>query len=103
MLGAAESFAADDQQFHTLLFRCQNNEMLARLLDVFWLAFYKASDFVNLANIDPLSTWKDHAAIVEAIEAKDVAEAQRRMDRHYEGILQVIAANKTNSNVGGTR
>jgi len=98
-----ESFAAEDQQFHTLLFRCQNNEMLGRLLDVFWLAFYKASDYVNLANVDPVATWRDHAAIVEAIEAKDVPEAQRRMDRHYEGILQVIAANKTNSNVGGTR
>lgn len=98
-----ESFATDDQRFHTLLFRCQNNETLARLIDVFWLAFYKASDFVNLDNVDPVATWRDHAAIVDAIETRDVAEAQRRLDRHYEGISRVIAANKTNSNVGGAQ
>ncbi|MBB3443907.1 FadR family transcriptional regulator (plasmid) [Sinorhizobium sp. B11] len=97
-----ETFAEDDQLFHRLLFRCQDNETLVRLIDVFWLAFYKASDFVNLENIDPMATWRDHAAIVDAIEAKDLEEARKRMDRHYEGIAQVIANNKTSSNVGGT-
>ena len=51
-----ESFADEDKLFHTLLFRCQNNETLTRLIDVFWLAFYKASDFVNLDNVDPIAT-----------------------------------------------
>ncbi|HET8727784.1 MAG TPA: FadR/GntR family transcriptional regulator, partial [Alphaproteobacteria bacterium] len=44
-----ESFAEEDQLFHQLLFRCQGNRMLTRLFEVFWLAFYKASDFVNLS------------------------------------------------------
>jgi DNA-binding FadR family transcriptional regulator len=98
-----QSFADEDQLFHTLLFRCQNNETLARLIDVFWLAFYKASDFVNLDNVDPVATWRDHAAIVDAIEAKDVAQAQKRLDRHYDGISRVIAANKKSANVGGAQ
>jgi DNA-binding FadR family transcriptional regulator len=97
-----ETFAEDDQLFHRLLFRCQDNETLVRLIDVFWLAFYKASDFVNLENTDPMATWRDHAAIVDAIEARDLEEARRRLDRHYEGIARVIANNKTSSNVGGT-
>ncbi|MBY5757570.1 FadR family transcriptional regulator [Rhizobium leguminosarum] len=97
-----ETFAQDDQLFHRLLFRCQDNETLVRLIDVFWLAFYKASDFVNLENADPMATWRDHAAIVDAIEAKDLEEVRRRLDRHYEGIARVIANNKTSSNVGGT-
>ncbi|MBW8791314.1 MAG: FadR family transcriptional regulator, partial [Rhizobium leguminosarum] len=92
-----ETFAEDDQLFHRLLFRCQDNETLVRLIDVFWLAFYKASDFVNLENADPMATWRDHAAIVDAIEAKDLEEARRRLDRHYEGIARVIANNKTSS------
>lgn len=96
-------FPAEDQLFHTLLFRCQNNETLARLIDVFWLAFYKASDFVNLDNSDPIGTWRAHAAIVEAVEAKDIAEAQRRMHDHYEGISQVIAINKKSSPMGGSQ
>jgi len=97
-----ETFAGDDQLFHRLLFRCQHNETLVRLIDVFWLAFYKASDFVNLENLDPMATWRDHVAIVDAVEAKDLEEARRRLDRHYEGIARVIANNKTSSNVGGT-
>ncbi|MBB4217935.1 DNA-binding FadR family transcriptional regulator [Rhizobium sp. BK212] len=97
-----ETFATDDQLFHRLLFRCQDNETLVRLIDVFWLAFYKASDFVNLENTDPMATWRDHAAIVDAIEARDLEEARRRLDRHYEGIARVIANNKTSSNMGGT-
>jgi DNA-binding FadR family transcriptional regulator len=97
-----ETFAEDDQLFHRLLFRCQGNETLVRLIDVFWLAFYKASDFVNLDNQDPMATWRDHAAIVDAVEAKDPEEARKRLDRHYEGISRVIANNKTRSNMGGT-
>lgn len=92
-----ETFADEDQQFHALLFRCQNNETFTRLIDIFWLAFYKASDFVNLDTVDPIATWKDHAAIVDAVEKKDLAEVQQRLDRHYEGISRVITASKSAS------
>lgn len=89
-----ESFVEEDQQFHELLFRCQNNRMLNGLIEVFWRAFYKASDFANLTNSDPLSTWRDHHEIVEAIVARDVERARTRLDEHYEGIKQVIDRNK---------
>lgn len=89
-----ESFAEEDQQFHTLLFRCQNNRMLTGLIEVFWRAFYKASDFANLTNSDPLATWRDHHEIVEAIVARDVEKARTRLDEHYQGIMQVIEKNK---------
>lgn len=92
-----ESFADEDQLFHALLFRCQNNETLARLIDIFWLAFYKASDFVNLDTVDPIATWKDHAAIVDAVEKRDLSEVQQRLDHHYEGISRVITASKSAS------
>ena len=49
---AGESFAEEDQHFHQLLFRCQDNHTLSALIDVFWTAFYKASDFANLDNPD---------------------------------------------------
>ncbi len=40
-----EGFPEEDRHFHQLLFRCQDNEVLLWLIEVFWLAFYKASDF----------------------------------------------------------
>ncbi|MCY1537425.1 HTH-type transcriptional regulator LutR [compost metagenome] len=89
-----ESFAEEDQLFHELLFRCQNNRMLTGLIEVFWRAFYKASDFANLTNSDPLATWRDHHEIVEAIIARDVERARTRLDEHYQGIMGVIEMNK---------
>jgi DNA-binding FadR family transcriptional regulator len=89
-----ESFAEEDQQFHQLLFRCQNNHMLSALIDIFWIAFTKASAFYTLDNPTPLATWRDHHEIVEAIAAKDVERARQRLDDHYRGIQQVIANNR---------
>jgi DNA-binding FadR family transcriptional regulator len=90
-----ESFAEEDQQFHQLLFRCQQNNMLSALIDIFWTAFYKASNFADLDNPTPLATWKDHHEIVEAVAAKDVDRARRRLAEHYSGIQQVIAMNRS--------
>lgn len=90
-----QSFAAEDQRFHNLLFRCQDNRMLTSLIDVFWLAFYKASDFVNLANIDPIVTWQDHYDIYAAVAARDVEAARSRLDQHYDGIARLLATRKT--------
>ena len=89
-----ESFAKEDQQFHQLLFRCQNNHMLSALIDIFWTAFNKASNFSNLNNPTPLDTWRDHHEIVEAVARKDVGQARQRLDDHYRGIQQVIARNR---------
>jgi len=89
-----ESFAKEDQQFHQLLFRCQNNHMLSALIDIFWTAFNKASNFSNLDNPNPLDTWRDHHEIVEAVARKDVGQARQRLDDHYRGIQQVIARNR---------
>lgn len=96
-----ESFAEEDQQFHHLLFRCQNNRMLNALIEVFWRAFYKVSDFANLANSDPMATWHDHHEIVEAIAGRDVERARARLDEHYQGIMQVIDRNRQTFQTGG--
>jgi DNA-binding GntR family transcriptional regulator len=61
------------------------------------MAFYKASDFVNLDNPDPLATWKDHHEIVEAVAARNVEAARARLDHHYHGILGVIAKSREGS------
>lgn len=89
-----ESFAREDQQFHQLLFRCQNNHMLSKLIDIFWIAFNKASNFHDLDNPNPLDTWRDHHEIAEAVANKDVDLARKRLDDHYRGIQQVIARNR---------
>ena len=76
------------------LFRCLDNRMLIRLIEVFWLAFDRAADFFNTDNPDPMQTWRDHDAIVAAVADKNVDEARKRLALHYRGISNVIAAAK---------
>jgi len=90
-----QDFAEEDQLFHKLLFRCQNNQMLSSLIDIFWMAFYKTSGFADLENPNPLSTWRDHHDIVEAVAARDVKAARERLAAHYSGIQQVVAHSRS--------
>ncbi|MBL8671601.1 MAG: FCD domain-containing protein, partial [Alphaproteobacteria bacterium] len=55
-----------------------------------WMVFYRVSGFGTLHNPDPMATWRDHAAILDAVRARDVAAVRDRLDRHYAGISQVI-------------
>ncbi len=96
-----ESFAEEDQEFHQLLFRCQSNRMLSSLLDIFWLAFYKASGLADLGNPSPLDTWRDHQSIVDAVAARDIAGARLRLDAHYRGIQDLVAINRERAAAGG--
>jgi len=88
-----ETFAAEDRAFHTELFRCLNNRVLLRLIDVFWLAFHKASGFFDMHNSDPMATWHDHADILDALVAGDAAAVRERLERHYSAIADLIAHN----------
>lgn len=85
-----EAFPEEDKHFHHLLFRCQGNQILLRLIEVFWLAFYKASDFAKLNNPAPMQTWLDHVVIVDALEARDVEAARKHLSQHYTGINHVL-------------
>ena len=93
-----ESFAGEDQAFHRTLFRSLGNATLLRLLEVFWLAFFKAADDLTLANPDPMATWRDHSAIVDALTARDPEEARLRLDQHYDGIMRLLAERRPETN-----
>ena len=82
-----ESFPEEDRAFHRLLFSGLDNKMLLELLDVFWFAFRTASEQIDIKDPDPVKTYRDHALIVDAVEARDVEGARRALrDSHYAGI-----------------
>jgi DNA-binding FadR family transcriptional regulator len=74
-----------------LLFEALGNQTLLRLLDVFWLTFNKAAAHADLHDTDPLRTYRDHRAIVEAIAAGDAAATRRALDQHYDGLKGRLA------------
>jgi DNA-binding FadR family transcriptional regulator len=87
-----EDFLEDDRRFHHLLYADHGNRTLLRLLDIFWVAFRHAANTVERGPDSPLSTYRDHAAILDAIAARDEAAAREALVRHYDGIKARLAA-----------
>lgn len=87
-----EEFFEDDRRFHQLLFENHGNRTLMQLLDTFWIAFRRAADFIERGNDNPLSTYRDHARVLEAIQKRDVASTRRALIRHYAGIQTRLKA-----------
>ena len=80
-------FADEDREFHRLLFHHLGNKALLMLLDAFWLVFRKAAQHTNIQDPNPMSTYRDHAAILAAIEAGDSEAARQALAQHYDGLL----------------
>ncbi len=90
---SGRGFAPEDQAFHAALFRPLENRVLVRMLDSFWRVFNGTARMMERPNWDPLTTWADHVAILDAVRAGDVGAARLRLDAHYDGIRAVLFAN----------
>lgn len=86
-----EAFPDEDREFHRLVFHRVGSDTLLRLLDVFWLAFQAASRVLE-DDPDPQLTYRDHAAILDALAARDPALAREALERHYAGLKDRLVA-----------
>lgn len=77
----------DDRAFHQALWENVNNIMLGKILDIFWMIHHQSRrrDSIS-APPDPVRTYERHAAIVEALEKRDVEALQAAMTAHYESM-----------------
>ena len=81
-----QDFADEDRAFHHALFEPLGNAMLLSLLDAFWHVFHQVAGPARLETQDPMKTWQDHQAVVDALAAHDVLLAKQRLTEHYLGI-----------------
>jgi DNA-binding FadR family transcriptional regulator len=86
-----EAFVKEDREFHQRLFEKLGNRTFLKLLDIFWLAFRKASEHAAILDTEPMVTYQAHAAIVEAVKQGDVEGARQALDQHYAGLEQRLA------------
>ena len=86
-----QDFADEDRAFHQALFAPLGNAMLLALIETFWRVFYRASGSARLETQEPLKTYHDHVAIVDAVAARDVATAKQRLGQHYAGIASRLS------------
>jgi len=83
-----EPFREEDREFHKTLLQATGNEVLLKLLDMFWLLFSKTSQYTHLEDQYPQQTYQDHVAIVTAISRRNLDEARAALTSHYAGISQ---------------
>ncbi|MFI9046184.1 FadR/GntR family transcriptional regulator [Streptomyces sp. NPDC053427] len=80
-----------DRAFHQALYRSLGNHLLSEVLDAFWEALRRVRDDLSDDSQDPQVTYRQHLAIVEALEAGDGDRAVAAMHRHFDGIRRRLA------------
>ncbi len=81
-----QNFPEEDRDFHHCLFKRLDNPIISRLLDIFWLTFNRLHYQGEATKSEPMKTYRDHRAIVQAIKTGDVIQAQEALLKHYSGI-----------------
>lgn len=81
-----QDFAEEDRAFHQALFAPLDNHMLLTLIDAFWTVFHRVAGPARLETQEPMKTWRDHAAILEAISTRDLKSTKQYLSDHYTGI-----------------
>jgi DNA-binding FadR family transcriptional regulator len=76
-----------DREFHRVLYVNLRNPILARIIDVFWDAFYQARERSSIVDpLDPVGTYQAHLAILRALEAGKIEDVRIAISEHYHGI-----------------
>ena len=89
-----EYFAADDREFHLLLYSGLNNEILNGILILFWGA-YERLDPACMRHSQRLEdTAAHHRRILNAIIASDLRLAQNHLDTHFYDTAYVLSRPK---------
>jgi DNA-binding GntR family transcriptional regulator len=79
-----------DVEFHRLLVEESGNPLLVESTAVLWRNVQRVMSEVHLAGGVPAWVWDDHAAILEAVEARDGARAEALARQHAEHGERVI-------------
>ncbi len=85
-LASRQAFGAIDMDFHRELFRGVGNRVLQELLSTFWLLFLGVEEKGGLPPGNQAQTIELHAAIVDAVRARDVVRAREVMDEHFRDV-----------------
>lgn len=87
--GRVES--ATDRAFHLALYRSLGNHLLSEVLDAFWAALRRVREDLADDHQDPQVTYRQHAAILAALESGEGGRAVEAMHRHFDGIRRRLA------------
>jgi DNA-binding FadR family transcriptional regulator len=80
---SGEYFGFEDRQFHLMLYKRLNNEIVNMILEVFWNLYDKlhSDDVAHSQRLD--ETAAHHRRILQALKAGDIQRAQHFMNSHF--------------------
>jgi len=81
-----QPFPHEDREFHQQMFENIGNQTLLKLLDIFWQTYHRASQIDEIEDYDPMKTYQDHVAIVQAFEAGNAEALKTALAKHYTGL-----------------
>ncbi len=88
------NFVKADKKFHHLLFESVDNDLLEKLLGIFWGLLENAKDFSKLADPDLLAGYKKHLKIYNALKDRDYDRLYDLMKKHYKASQEHISDHK---------
>ncbi|MDN5797151.1 MAG: FadR family transcriptional regulator [Intrasporangium sp.] len=77
-------YVDEDRAFHMALMRTIGNDLIVQLTEAFWRVQARVAPTIDVPEADWIRTAEAHEAIVDAIEAKDVAQVRAAVEAHYE-------------------
>ncbi len=89
-----EALLEEDISFHRTLYENVYNSLFIKLLDIFWHVQKQLRSRVSHEAEDRSLFVKQHAALVDALEARDVALARERLMAHFQGVRAWIEKEK---------
>ena len=87
-----QALAAVDSEFHRQLFEPLGNELLTHLMSVFWDVYSHIHAEAGMEATSLHATALMHREIYEAVRSGDKALASERINSHFDGIREAIAA-----------
>jgi DNA-binding FadR family transcriptional regulator len=72
-----------DMPFHRQIYRCLNNELVAQILDIYWMASTALIDSTFFTHEDRLDNWHDHHQIAVSLRERDPEAAIESMRKHF--------------------
>lgn len=85
---AGLAFVEEDLAFHRTVFVTTGNRLLVKLLNIFWDVYHNLRDESSTSAQDLDLDVRNHEMILQAIEAKEVRLARRRLVDHFRSLEQ---------------
>lgn len=87
-----QALAAVDSEFHRQLFEPLGNELLTHLMSVFWNVYSQIHAESGMKAASLHATALTHREILDAVKSGNKALASERINSHFDGIREAIAA-----------